>query len=73
MRTGTILLLSGLITAACSAPAPQTYDLVVASGRVMDPESGLHAVRHLGIRGGTFARTLPPAENVGVYSGGRFK
>jgi N-acyl-D-aspartate/D-glutamate deacylase len=29
-----------------------TYDLVIASGRVMDPESGLDDVRHLGIRGG---------------------
>src|SRR5262245_42842055 len=34
------------------APAP-TYDLVVANGRVMDPESGLDGVRHIGIRGGT--------------------
>ena len=29
------------------------YDLVIANGRVMDPESGLDAVRHVGIRGGT--------------------
>ena len=33
--------------------APQSYDLVIANGRVMDPESGLDAIRHIGIRGGT--------------------
>ncbi|HUQ92457.1 MAG TPA: amidohydrolase family protein [Bryobacteraceae bacterium] len=37
------------------AGAAQTYDLVVAGGRVMDPESKLDAVRHLGIRGGKIA------------------
>jgi N-acyl-D-aspartate/D-glutamate deacylase len=30
----------------------QQYDLVIANGRVMDPESGLDAVRHVGIRAG---------------------
>ena len=29
-----------------------TYDLVIAGGRVMDPESGLDAVRDVGIRKG---------------------
>jgi N-acyl-D-aspartate/D-glutamate deacylase len=29
----------------------QTYDTVLANGRVMDPESGLDAVRYVGIRG----------------------
>jgi N-acyl-D-aspartate/D-glutamate deacylase len=28
------------------------FDLVIANGRVMDPESGLDAVRHVGITGG---------------------
>jgi dihydroorotase len=31
---------------------PQSYDLVIANGRVLDPESGVDGVRHLGIRGG---------------------
>lgn len=31
--------------------AQQPYDLVIADGRVIDPESGLDAVRHIGIRG----------------------
>lgn len=33
----------------------QPYDLVIANGRVMDPESGLDAVRHLAIRNGKIA------------------
>ncbi|GAC1670441.1 MAG: amidohydrolase family protein [Candidatus Acidiferrum sp.] len=31
---------------------PETFDVVIANGRVMDPESGLDGVRNLGIRGG---------------------
>ena len=38
-----------VLAAACSSP---TYDLVIANGRVMDPESGLDGVRHVGINGG---------------------
>ena len=30
----------------------QQYDMVIGNGRVVDPESGLDAVRHLGISGG---------------------
>src|SRR5687767_10179397 len=33
----------------------QPYDVVIAGGRVMDPESGLDAVRHVGIRDGKIA------------------
>ena len=33
----------------------QSYDIVLANGRVMDPESGLDAVRNVGIRGGKIA------------------
>ena len=39
------------------------YDVVIAGGTVMDPESGLNAVRHVGIRAGKIAaiseRPLP--------------
>ena len=42
-----------VLVAACSKPA--SYDLVVANGRVMDPESGLDAVRHVGISAGKIA------------------
>jgi N-acyl-D-aspartate/D-glutamate deacylase len=48
--------MAALVVAAASAEQPaQSYDLVIANGRVMDPESGLDAVRHVGIRGGTIA------------------
>ena len=33
------------------AQGPQ-YDLGVANGRVMDPASGLDAIRHIGVTGG---------------------
>jgi N-acyl-D-aspartate/D-glutamate deacylase len=33
----------------------QTYDVVLSNGRVMDPESGLDAVRNVGIRGHSIA------------------
>ena len=35
--------------------AAQTYDVVLQHGRVMDPESGLDAVRSVGIAGGKIA------------------
>ena len=45
------LVFLALAAVACTAPAP-TYDLVIANGRVMDPESGLDEVRNVGIRSG---------------------
>jgi len=45
--TGGAALLSAQVTPA--------FDLVIAGGRVIDPESGLDAVRHLGIRGDRIA------------------
>ncbi len=36
--------------------AQEQYDIVLAGGRVMDPESGLDAVRNVGIRGSQIAR-----------------
>jgi N-acyl-D-aspartate/D-glutamate deacylase len=42
-----------LTLAGCAPQEPAaTYDLVIANGRVMDPESGLDGARHIGIRGG---------------------
>ena len=36
---------------ACAGQPPaSTYDLVIANGRVIDPESGLDATRHVGVR-----------------------
>jgi dihydroorotase len=55
-------LLRPLIAAALVLAAPfaatarqQGFDLVIANGRVIDPESGLDAVRHVGIRGDRIA------------------
>jgi N-acyl-D-aspartate/D-glutamate deacylase len=36
----------------CSAWQQANYDLVIAGGRVMDPESQLDEIKHVGIRGG---------------------
>ena len=44
---------------ALALPAPaaaqETYDIVLAGGRVMDPETGLDAVRNVGINGSAIA------------------
>jgi N-acyl-D-aspartate/D-glutamate deacylase len=37
---------------AGSGPDTEKYDVVIANGQVMDPESGLDAIRNLGITGG---------------------
>ncbi len=44
-----------IIFAALSAAA-QPYDLAINNGRVLDPESNLDAVRHVGIRGGKIVK-----------------
>ncbi len=50
--TRTALLLAALL----ALPAPgAAFDLVIRGGRVMDPESGLDAVREIGIRDGKIA------------------
>lgn len=52
-RRLTVLLAAMLLAPAVLAA--QTYDLVLRGGRVMDPESGLDAVRDVGIRDGRVA------------------
>lgn len=53
-------LLAALLLAGCAAPDPgEPFDLVLAGGRVLDPETGLDAVRYVGIRGGTIAAVRP--------------
>ena len=54
MRWIAPLVLVATLPVTAPAQAP-TYDLVIANGRVMDPASGLDAVRHLGITGGRIA------------------
>ncbi|MFN2445322.1 MAG: amidohydrolase family protein [Vicinamibacterales bacterium] len=54
-QLGAALVAVGIVTllASCAGQPSPGYDLVIANGRVMDPESGLDAVRHVGIRGRT--------------------
>ncbi len=55
--------LSAMAAACCLAVAlvhgagaqPESFDVVLAGGRVMDPASGLDGVRHIGIRGSRIA------------------
>ncbi|HYL73134.1 MAG TPA: amidohydrolase family protein [Bryobacteraceae bacterium] len=44
-----------IVLALAAAAFAQNYDIVLANGRVMDPESNLDAVRNVGIRGGRIA------------------
>jgi N-acyl-D-aspartate/D-glutamate deacylase len=46
-----LFALAPVVLVAAAAP-DVPYDLVIRDGRVMDPESGLDAVRHVGITGG---------------------
>jgi dihydroorotase len=38
-----------------ATPEAGPFDLVIANGRVIDPESGLDAIRHIGVRGDRIA------------------
>src|ERR1700683_474447 len=50
-------LLLLLLWLGLAAPVgAQTYDIVLSGGRVMDPESGLDAVRNVGITADRIAR-----------------
>jgi N-acyl-D-aspartate/D-glutamate deacylase len=52
---GAVILLAALVAMterSGSGQGTETYDLVIQNGRVMDPESGLDAVRNVGISGG---------------------
>lgn len=44
-----------LLAVALTGQPPAHFDVVIAGGRVMDPESGLNSVRHIGIRNGKIA------------------
>ena len=48
-------LLSAMASPLLRAQQDGPYDLVVANGRVIDPASGLDAVRHVGVRAGRIA------------------
>jgi N-acyl-D-aspartate/D-glutamate deacylase len=72
-----VKLLIVLLTAGGSLAA-QSFDIVLAGGRVMDPETGLDAVRNVGIRDGKIAavsesalegRTVVDAKGLVVAAG----
>ena len=51
------IILVAVLALLCTsqAPAQESYDVVILNGRVMDPETGLDDIRHVGIRGETVA------------------
>jgi N-acyl-D-aspartate/D-glutamate deacylase len=51
------------LAASASLLAAQQYDLVIEGGRVIDPESGLDAVRNVGVSDGKIARISAEALN----------
>lgn len=53
-----------VVTVCLSLPSlarAEAFDLVLANGRVMDPESGLDAIRNVGIRDGVIQAVTPEA------------
>jgi N-acyl-D-aspartate/D-glutamate deacylase len=52
VRSAASLLILSICLSSC-ARAPESFDLVLRSGRVIDPETNLDAVRDIGIRGDT--------------------
>jgi dihydroorotase len=62
------LLATIAVAAPSAAQRAAPLDVVLVGGRVLDPETGLDAVRHVGIRGGrvvlvSAARTVPAARD----------
>jgi hypothetical protein len=53
-KTSRFLIVLGLLTSALPAFALE-FDLVISNGRVMDPESGLDAIRNIGVKDGRIA------------------
>ncbi len=47
-----LIVALGMSAASGASNGTETYDLVIANGRVMDPDSGLDAIRNVGIAGG---------------------
>lgn len=53
-RRAAIAMVLGSLLSGCSETAAE-YDLILSGGRVIDPESGLDGVRHIGIDDGRIA------------------
>lgn len=67
-----------VVLAACqqvpvAQGAAEAFDVVIARGRVMDPESGLDAIRDIGIRGATIVAISeqPLAGRITLQAGGQ--
>ena len=56
-----LVLSLSLLALSTTFAAAQQYDLVLEGGRVMDPETGLDAVRNVGIREGKIVRVSTEA------------
>ncbi len=54
-RAAALLLAASCQLAACTR-APEAFDIVLKSGRVIDPETGLDGIRDVGISGDTIVR-----------------
>jgi N-acyl-D-aspartate/D-glutamate deacylase len=54
-KTLALTLMVSFLIANPAAAADDAYDVVIINGRVMDPESGLNAVRNVGLRAGKVA------------------
>jgi N-acyl-D-aspartate/D-glutamate deacylase len=53
---GSVVSHVGMLLLLAGGASSERYDLVIRGGRVMDPETGLDAVRDVGIRAGEVAR-----------------
>jgi N-acyl-D-aspartate/D-glutamate deacylase len=54
-RTPAAIVAACLVVGSLAAQQTPVFDLVIAGGRVMDPESGLDAVRNVGVTAGRVA------------------
>jgi len=54
-QTLAVALIVSLVTATPALAADDTYDVAIVNGRVMDPQSGMDAVRNVGLRDGKVA------------------
>jgi N-acyl-D-aspartate/D-glutamate deacylase len=58
-----LILLLWLVPSTITIVTAQQYDVVIEGGRVMDPETGLDAVRNVGIRGGKIGKVSADSLN----------
>jgi N-acyl-D-aspartate/D-glutamate deacylase len=56
MKMRKFIFFACLLAAVSTAAFAQQFDLVIEQGRVLDPETGLDAVRNVGINGGKIVR-----------------